>query len=265
MRPMTKTWTPTRRTAFGIALAALCTARSFAQAQPVVAAASDLKFAIEQIAVQFAADTGRQIKLVFGSSGNFARQIEQGAPFHLFMSADEDMVFRLADAGKTVDRGTLYAIGRIVLIAPRDSVLQVDPELKDLAAALKDGRLQRLAIANPEHAPYGKRAEEALRHAGLWDAVKPRLVLGENVSQAAQFALSGNTQGGLIAYSLALAPELGAKGRFALVPESWHRPLRQRMVMLKGADDTTRAFYAYLQQPKARAVMGRFGFGLPGE
>jgi molybdate transport system substrate-binding protein len=258
-------WTFVRRAVLGFAIATLCAAHAIVQAQPVVAAASDLKFAMEEIAAQFAVDTGRHVKLVFGSSGNFARQIEQGAPFHLFMSADEDMVFRLADAGKTLDRGALYAIGRIVLIAPHDSVLQVDGELKDLAAALKDGRLQRLAIANPEHAPYGKRAEEALRHAGLWDAVKPRLVLGENVSQAAQFALSGSTQGGLIAYSLALAPEVGSKGRFALVPESWHQPLRQRMVMLKGADETTRAFYAYLQQTKARAIMRKFGFNLPGE
>jgi molybdate transport system substrate-binding protein len=247
------------------AFAALCAAHALAVAQPVVAAASDLKFAIEEIAAQFASDTGRQVKLVFGSSGNFARQIEQGAPFHLYMSADEDMVFRLADAGRTLDRGVLYAIGRIVLIAPHGSALPVDGELKGLAATLKEGRLQRLAIANPEHAPYGRRAEEALRHAGLWDAVKPKLVLGENVSQAAQFALSGSADGGLVAYSLALAPEVAAKGRYALVPESWHRPLRQRMVMLKGADDTAHAFYAYLQQPKARAVMGRFGFGLPGE
>jgi molybdate transport system substrate-binding protein len=255
----------TRRAVLGLALAVLCSARSFAQSVPVVAAASDLKFAIEEIAALFAADAGRHVKLVFGSSGNFARQIEQGAPFHLFMSADEEMVFRLADAGKTLDRGTAYAIGRIVLITPRNSVVQVDAELKDLGAALKDGRLRRFAIANPEHAPYGKRAEEALRHAGLWDAVKPRLVLGENVSQAAQFALSGDTQGGLIAYSLAMAPEVGARARFALVPESWHQPLMQRMVMLRSADDTTRAFYAYLQQPKARAVMRRFGFSLPGE
>ena len=248
-----------------IACAMLWAACSIVNAQPVVAAASDLKFAVEEIARQFTAETGSQLRLVFGSSGNFARQIEQGAPFHLFMSADEELVFRLADAGKTLDRGVLYAVGRLVLVAPHGSALKVDAELKDLTPALKDGRLQRFAIANPEHAPYGKRAEEALRHAGLWDAVKPRVVLGENVSQAAQFALSGNAQGGLVAYSLVLAPELANKGRFALVPASWHQPLRQRMVLVKPADETARAFYAYLQQPKARAVMIRFGFGVPGE
>lgn len=237
-----------------------------AQAQSgTVAAASDLKFAVEEIAAQFTADTGQPIKLTFGSSGNFARQIEQGAPFQLFMSADEDLVYRLADAGKTVDRGVLYAIGRVVLFAPTGSTLQVDADFKDLAAALKDGRLKRFSIANPDHAPYGKRAEEALRHAGLWDGIKPKLVLGENVSQAAQFASSGDAQGGIFAYSLALAPQVAALGRYVLIPEAWHQPLRQRMALLPSADAGTRAFYAYLQQPKARAVMRKYGFILPGE
>lgn len=239
---------------------------SGAAAQPgTVAAAADLKFAVEEIVAQFTADTGKTIKLTFGSSGNFARQIEQGAPFHLFMSADEDLVYRLADAGKTLDRGVLYAVGRIVLFTAAGSTVQADAEFKDLAAAVKDGRLKRFAIANPEHAPYGKRAEEALRHADLWDAIKPKLVLGENVSQAAQFASSGDAQGGIFAYSLALAPQVSALGRYVLIPDSWHEPLRQRMVLLPGADANTRAFYAYMQQPKARALMRKFGFVLPGE
>lgn len=243
----------------------LSLAAGTARAQAAVAAASDLKFAVEEVAAKFTADTGKTVRLTFGSSGNFTRQIQEGAPFQLFMSADEDLVFRLADAGKTEDRGAIYATGRLVIFTPNGSTVAPDAELKDLAAALKDGRLKRFAIGNPDHAPYGKRAEEALRKLGLWDAIQPRLVLGENISQAAQFAISGDTQGGIVAYSLVLSPQLANKGRYALIPADWHNPLRQRMVLLKGADDSARAFYAYLQQPAARAIMRKYGFTLPGE
>ena len=236
-----------------------------ARAQATVAAAADLKFAVEEVAARFTADTGKTVRLTFGSSGNFTRQIQEGAPFQMFMSADEDLVFRLAEAGKTEDRGTIYATGRLVIFAPTGSALVPDAELRDLGAAIKDGRLKRFAIGNPEHAPYGKRAEEALRKAGLWDNIQPRLVLGENIAQAAQFAVSGDTQGGIVAYSLVLSPQLADKGRYALIPAEWHNPLRQRMVLLKGADDSAKAFYAYLQQPRAREAMRKYGFILPGE
>lgn len=232
---------------------------------PVIAGAADLKFALEEIAAAFKEDTGREVNLVLGSSGNLYRQIGQGAPFRMFLSADEGFVFKLADAGKTVDRGELYAIGRIVILVPHGSPLKADGQLNDLAAALADGRLRKFAIANPEHAPYGKRAEEALKQAGLWEKIKDKLVLGENVSQAAQFAISGGTQGGIVAYSLVLAPAVARLGSYALIPDSWHEPLRQRMVLLKGADDTTRAFYRYMQRPAARAIMKRYGFLLPAE
>lgn len=234
-----------------------------AQAVPTVAAASDLKFAIEEVAAAFERETGHRLRLVFGSSGNFKTQILQGAPFHLFMSADEGFVFELADAGRTVDRGRAYALGRIGILVPPGSPLQPDGELRDLAAALKDGRLQRFAIANPDHAPYGARAREALQHAGLWQAIEPRLVFGENIAQAAQFAVSGSTQGGIVALSLALAPAVARTGRFALIPEAWHQPLQQRMVLIKGAPPAARAFFAYLSKPAAQAVMKRYGFAMP--
>ncbi|NSX15636.1 molybdate ABC transporter substrate-binding protein [Cupriavidus taiwanensis] len=234
-----------------------------AQALPTVAAASDLKFAIEEVAARFERDTGQKLKLVFGSSGNFYSQILQGAPFHLYMSADENFVFRLSDAGKTVDRGRLYAVGRIGIIVPHGSPLKADGELGDLAAALKDGRLQKLAIANPEHAPYGARAKEALQHAGLWELVQPKLVLGENISQTAQFATSGSTQGGIIALSLAKAPSVAKLGEFALIPEAWHQPLKQRMVLVKDAPLAARAFYDYIATPPAQEIMVRYGFAIP--
>ena len=230
-----------------------------------VAAASDLKFAIEELARQFERETGQRLRLIFGSSGNFYAQIMQGAPFHLFMSADEDFVFRLADAGRTIDRGRLYAFGRIGIMVPHRSRLRADEELRDLAAALQDGRLRKFAIASPEHAPYGMRAREALQHAGLWEAIQPRLVFGENISQAAQFATSGSTEGGIIAYSLALAPQVGRLGQFALIPESWHQPLAQRMVLMRDAPQAARDFYAFLATPAAQEVMQRYGFVMPQE
>lgn len=234
-----------------------------AQTLPTVAAASDLKFAIEEVAARFENETGQKLRLIFGSSGNFKTQILQGAPFHVFMSADEGFVYELADAGKTGDRGRAYAVGRIGIMVPPGSPLKLDGELKDLAAALKDGRLLKFAIANPDHAPYGARAKEALQHAGLWDAIQPRLVLGENISQTAQFATSGSTQGGIIAQSLALAPAVARTGSFALIPEGWHKPLKQRMVLVKGAPPAAKAFYEYLSTPAAQEVMVRYGFAMP--
>jgi molybdate transport system substrate-binding protein len=228
-----------------------------------LAAASDLKFALEEVAFLFEKETGVRPRLVFGSSGNFYSQILQGAPFHLFMSADEAFVARLAAAGKTRDAGRLYAYGRIGLLVPHGSPLKADGELKDLAAALQDGRLKRLALANPEHAPYGMRAREALQHAGLWEAVQPRLVLGENISQAAQFATSGSAQGGIVAQSLALAPQVAALGRYAPIPEAWHQRLAQRMVLMKDAPASAARFYEFLASSAAQAVMRRYGFEMP--
>ena len=238
-----------------------CVASAWADA-PVIAGASDLKFALEEVAAKFREDTKREVRLVFGSSGNFYRQIEQGAPFQMFLSADEEFVFKLAEAGKTVDRGDLYAFGRIAIMVPRGSPLKADGEFKDLSAALTDGRLKKFAIANPEHAPYGRRAEEALKHAGLWERIKGKLVLGENVAQAAQFASSGSAQGGIIAYSLAKAPAVATLGEFALIPYAWHAPLKQRMVLIKGAGATAQTFYRYMKQPAARTIMKRYGFVL---
>lgn len=232
---------------------------------PIVAAASDLKFALEEIAAKFKSETGQDVRLNFGSSGNFTRQLQQGAPFQMFLSADEGYIFQLADAGKTVDRGVLYAEGRIVLFAPRGSSLKIDTRFSDLRAALNDGRIQRFAIANPEHAPYGRAAQQALKSQSLWDAIQPKLVLGENVSQAAQFATSGSAQGGIFAYSLALAPEVSALGSYVLVPSEWHSPLRQRMVLMQNAGDVAKQFYRYIQEPVARVIFRKFGFVLPGE
>jgi molybdate transport system substrate-binding protein len=254
-----------RRDLLLTAAAALATWPLAPKAQPVatVAAASNLKFALEELAQGFEKTSGHKLRLVFGSSGQFYSQILQGAPFHLFLSADESFALKLFEAKRTPDRGRVYAQGRIGLLVPRNGPITADPELQDLAAALKDGRLQRLAIANPEHAPYGVLAVEALQRAGLYGAIQKHLVFGENVSQAAQFALSGSTQGGIVAYSLALAPTIATQSRFALIDARWHRPLLQRMVLLNHAPAAAKAFYDHLSTPTAQAVMQRHGFTLP--
>lgn len=235
------------------------------QIEPVVAAAADLQFALVEVAEAFKSSTGQSVKLTFGSSGNFARQIRQNAPFELFFSADEDLVKDLARDGFMRDAGELYATGRLVLIVPNGSPLKADGRLADLGAALADGRLQKFAIANPEHAPYGARAEEVLRRAGLWDGVKTKLVLGENVSQAAQFAISGNAQAGIIAYALALSSKVSTVASYDLVPADWHKPLRQGMALTKTAGSVATAFYEFAGSPAARAIFRRYGFMLPGE
>ncbi len=230
---------------------------------PLIAAASSLRFALEELAQDFQTQTGESVTLVFGASGNFSRQIRQGAPFQMFLSADETYVQDLVAAGLTRDAGRLYAYGRLALVVPAGSALRVDGDLADLRPALRDGRLQRFAIANPAHAPYGLRAREVLQHLDLWQDIQPRLVLGENVGQAAQFVFSGNAQGGLVAYALVLSPTVPADISYVLVPGDWHAPLGQRMVLLKDAGDVAVAFYAYLQTPAAVEIFARYGFSLP--
>jgi molybdate transport system substrate-binding protein len=259
---------PLRRIALAALLAVPLAAAAQAQGQtqpPLIAGASDLQFALAEIAAQFRAETGQEVRLSLGSSGNITRQIEQGSPVEMFLSADEAFVFRLAEGGHTRDRGELYAIGRIVLFTPPGSPLRTEAGMEAIRTALEAGQIRRFAIANPEHAPYGRAAEQALRASGLWERLQPHLVLGENVSQAAQFALAGGSQGGIVAYSLVLAPAMQGRGAYTLLPDSLHEPLRQRMVLTRRAGPVAERFYAYVQSAPARAIMRRYGFVLPGE
>lgn len=243
---------------------AMLSASYLSHAEPVrLAAASDLKFAMEELATEYTKKTGHKISLTFGSSGLLATQIRHGAPFQLFMSADESYVADLQSAGMTLDAGALYAVGRIVLIAPKSSRLQLDTDLNGLKSMLAQKKLNKFAIANPEHAPYGKRAEEALRTLGLWSSIQPHLVLGENVSQAAQFATSGSADGGIVALSLVKTPQVESRVNYVLLPETLHAPLKQRMVLTKNAGKIAKDFYQYLQQPAARKVFIKYGFELP--
>jgi molybdate transport system substrate-binding protein len=234
-----------------------------AQKPPTIAAAANLNFALEEIADAFARTRGTRVELVFGASGTLTRQIRDGAPFELFMAADEEFPNQLTAAGLTRDAGAVYAVGRLVVFAPRGSLLKVDERLEGLARLAKAGGVTRFAIANPAIAPYGKAAEAVLRKRGLWDAIRPRLVLGDSIAQAAQFATSGNAVGGLIAYSLVLAPDFGDRGTYAVIPDADSPALRQRMVLLKRATPAAAQFYQYVLSEAARAIFRKHGYAVP--
>lgn len=229
-----------------------------------IAAASDLRFALEEI-VRLIEGQGRvRVRLTFGSSGQLASQIEQGAPFDLFFSADEELVHRLARKGLVRPESVqLYAVGRIVLWVRAVSPLTVGDGL----TVLLDERIRFVAIANPEHAPYGRAALSALRTAGVYERVSSKLVLGENVSQTLQFVQSGNAEIGIVALSLAVAPPIRTTGRYWLIPAYLHRPIRQAAGVVAASRHPAQAtaFLTFLNGPAGRQVMRRYGFTLPGE
>jgi molybdate transport system substrate-binding protein len=230
---------------------------------PAIAAAANLNVALTEIAGQFAHDHGLRVELVFGASGTLTRQIEDGAPFELFLAADEEFPNHLATAGLTRGPGVVYAVGRLAIFAPRGSPLTVDERLDGLARLAKAGGVTRFSIANPDVAPYGKAAEAVLRKRGVWETLRPRLVLGGTSAQAAQFATTGDAVGGLLAYSIVLAPGFADRGTYAVIPEADHPPLRQRMVLLERASPAATRFYTYLQGEAARAIFRKHGYAVP--
>jgi len=227
---------------------------------PVLAAASSLNPALIEVARAFTDTTGQSVRLSFGSSGNIARQIFQGAPFELFLSADERHVRALVDRSLTLDTGSVYAVGRLVLYVPTRSSVRADAELRDLTQALDDGRLRRLAIPNPEHAPYGVAARQLLEQLGIWQRLDGRLVLGENVAQAAQFATTGSVDAAILAFSTVLSPVVSQRGKWVPLPEHLHDPIRHRMVLLKRAGHTAQQFYTFMDTATARQILNQYGF-----
>lgn len=235
-----------------------------ATARVRVAAASDLRFAMDELVAGWKlANPGIVVEPTYGSSGTFLAQISEGAPFDVFFSADAEYPRELEKAGLAQTGSTrLYAIGQIVVWVPIDSTLDVGSRGLE---ALTDPSVQTVAIANPEHAPYGRAAVAAMKAAGVYDAVEPKLVLGENVSQAAQFVESGNADAGVIALSLAVAPTLKDKGRYAVVPIESYPRLEQGAVELDAAidADAAHAFVDFVLGPDGREVLDRYGFILP--
>lgn len=227
----------------------------------IVAAASDLKFALDEIHTQFQAEHRQSVKLVYGSSGLLYQQIINGAPFEMFLSADEQYPMQLHQAGRASNAGELYAIGRIVLLQKRDSVIPLSANKNDLSNAIQ--KAKKIAIANPQHAPYGRAAKEFLQSMGLWGLAEPKLVYGENITQTTSFVLAGGADFGISALSLAQAPVISKQMRYTLISEEHHGVLKQRMVLTKEASPVVMHFYEYLRSPIARDILNRYGFILP--
>ncbi|MBA3915355.1 MAG: molybdate ABC transporter substrate-binding protein [Acidobacteriales bacterium] len=243
-------------------LAGLVPSPAYAAQEITVAAAADLQFAFTDVAARFEKSTGNHVKLTFGSSGNLFVQIQNGAPFDLFFSADTDYAKKLEAAGLIVP-GTLYeyASGKLVIWVPKASPLDLNRGLQ----VLLDPRVKKIAIANPEHAPYGRAAESALKHAGVYDRAAAKLVRGENISQAATFVASGDADVGLLALSLALAPAMKSQGRFVEVAADDYQPIRQAAVVLKSSPQTAvaRQFLEYVKSPEMVELLRSYGFAVP--
>lgn len=227
-----------------------------------IAAASDLNFAFREIAAAYENTTGNHVRLTLGSSGNFFAQIQNGAPFDLYFSADISYPKKLEEAGLVVP-GSLYpyAIGRIVLWAGKDSHLDLSKGLE----ILREPAIRKIAIANPKHAPYGRAAVAAMEHFKVYDLVKDKLILGENISQAAQFIESGACDIGIIALSLAAAPAMKSKGTYWEVSAEAHPPLEQGAVIVKQSknQEAARQFLDFIKGPSGQGIMKRYGFVIP--
>ncbi len=246
--------------ASGLALAAGLGQPGQAQALRV-AAASNLKFVLADLEAQYRQHSGHKTEFIFGASVQLARQIQQGLPVQLFISADEEQVAWLDQARLTRDGGQRYAMGRLALISPRASRMPVDQGLQEAVKALRP--TDKFAIANPQLAPYGRAAQETLQQAGVWTAVRKQLVLGDHIGQATQFVLSGAAPLAITAYSLTLAPELAEKLQVWPIPATLHAPLPQRLVLLRNAGPQAVALRDFLLSPAAQPTWLRHGYALP--
>jgi len=232
------------------------------QPQLNIAAASDLKFAMTELASAYEKQSGIKVNLTFGSSGNFFAQIQNGAPFDIFFSADSVYPRKLNEAGLVLPNSAdSYAVGKLVLWSPANSGLR--PEESGWQSLL-DSTVQKIAIANPDHAPYGRAAVEALKSASLYEKIKSKLVFGENISQAAQFVQSGSAQIGILAESLIHSPGF-VSGRSWTIPQDQYTPLLQSFVALKSSShkDAALAFLAYVKSPAAQTILEKYGFAKP--
>ena len=247
-------------------VAASCLAQvNFAQKKTVrVAAAADLQSAMPEIAQAFEQQAGTSVEVLYGSSGNFYAQIQNGAPLDIFFSADSEFPQKLEESGFAEPHSAvIYAIGKIVLWIAADATC--NPEHAGWKCLL-DPAVTRIAIANPAHAPYGRAAATALQKAGIYDAIKAKLVLGENISQAAQFVQSGNAQAGIIAFSLALSPALQG-GKQWIIPAELYPPIEQSVVVLKSAKEKSAAqeFVKFATQGPGREILAKYGFQPPAQ
>ena len=247
------------------ALALVATALPLRADQTVsVAAAADLTYCLDDLNAAFKkAHADADIKVSSGSSGNFATQIKNGAPFDVFLSADIGFPRDLVKAGFADEKSlTTYAQGRLVLWTAHPEQVDVT---KGLDILRKEEPVKKLAVANPEHAPYGRAAKQALEHDKLWDTVQPRIVLGENIAQTAQFVATGNADAGIVALSLVVAGKLSKIGKWQEIPADKYAPLEQAAVLTKGGlgNPLAKEYLEFLRTPEARTIFDRYGFRLP--
>ena len=253
----------TRRSILLLYLVFVFSRLSFAQ-EITVAAAADLQFAMQDIGEQFQKATGKNVKLIYGSSGNFFQQLQNGAPFDMFFSANLDYAKKLEAAGLTVPGSYYqYAKGKIVIWVPKDSALDLSSGLQSLL----DPKIKKIAVANPEHAPYGQAAVAAMKREGIYDKVKDKLVLGENISQTASFVVSGAADVGIVALSLALSPNMKDKGRYEEIPTNEYPPIEQASVILGSSKnkETAQQFLSFVKTPAIGETLRRYGFEVPSQ
>src|ERR1700734_2116577 len=248
-----------RRLSLIAVLAVSCISQLCIAQEITVAAAADLQFAMQDVAARFQKETGKTVKLTYGSSGNFLQQIENGAPFDVFFSANLDYPKKLEAAGLTEPGSySAYATGKIVIWVPRDSKIDLSSGMK----VLLDPLVKKIAIANPLHAPYGQAAVAALQRENIYDKVKDKFVLGENISQTASFVVSGAADIGIVALSLALSPSMKDKGRYAEVPAEEYPPIEQACVILRSSKnkDLARQFLSFIKTGAISDVLKNYGF-----
>ena len=237
-----------------ILLSGLCVAQNL-----TVATAADLQFAMQDIVDQFQRQTGKQVRVIYGSSGNFFQQLQNGAPFDMFFSANLDYPKKLESAG-LAEPGSYYeyAKGKIVLWVPTGSKINVKSGL----SVLLEPSVRKIAVANPQHAPYGQAAVAAMQKAGVYEKVKEKFVLGENVSQTASFVMSGAADVGIVALSLALSPNMKGKGDFTVIPQDQYPPIKQASVILSSSKnkDIAKQFLSFIKTAVAAETMKRYGF-----
>ena len=253
----------TRRSILLLYLVFVFSRLSFAQ-EITVAAAADLQFAMQDIGEQFQKATGKNVKLIYGSSGNFFQQLQNGAPFDMFFSANLDYAKKLEAAGLTVPGSYYqYAKGKIVIWVPKDSALDLSSGLQSLL----DPKIKKIAVANPEHAPYGQAAVAAMKKEGIYDKIKDKLVLGENISQTASFVVSGAADVGIVALSLALSPNMKDKGRYEEIPTNEYPPIEQASVILSSSKnkETAQQFLSFVKTPAIGETLRRYGFEVPSQ
>lgn len=233
---------------------------AFAQVA-TVAVAANMKDAFLEIATAFKSSGKPDMRVVYGSSGNFTTQIMNGAPFGLFIAADERFPMELYKNGKTVDEGVVYAIGKLAIIAKKSSGIHLQDSKTEIAKAIE--RANKVSIAKPDLAPYGKAAVEYLKTEGLWDLAKNKLVYADNIGVATTYVVSGAADIGFTAVSLAKSPEVVKETIFLLVNPKLYEPIKQRMVLIKGAPQEAVDLYRFMQTPQAKAVLQKYGYTTP--